>query len=114
MKKAFGIIGLCCVALVLIVGIYLSLSSKTIDFRGNVTKIEKTADATVFYISYTFDCNEVSYKVSADQKTKVSYCHKDDGEIALEDIEVGDLIEGDYRSFSKEKTAKCITVEYHK
>ena len=37
-----------------------------------------------------------------------------DGEISLEDIKVGDLIEGEYRRFSKEKTAKYITVQYSK
>lgn len=112
MKKSLKIILICSVALILIIGIYFSIPSKTLDFRGNVTKIETTDGITVFYISYTVDTHEVSYKITADEKTKVSYCHKDDGEITLEDIKVGDLIEGDYRAFSKEKTAKYITVQF--
>ena len=110
MKKTLKIIGICAIALLIIIGIYLSLPSKTLDFRGEVTSIEKVGDSTVFHISLS----GTSYDVTADSKTKVKYCHKDDGDIELEDIKTGDTIEGDYRAFSKEKTAKFITVQYSK
>jgi hypothetical protein len=114
MKKALKIICVCCVALAVIVGICLSLPSKTLDFRGEVTSIETAGDGTVFHISLSGSSFEATYNVTADSKTKVRYCHKDDGDISLEEIEVGDVIEGDYRAFSKEKTAKFITVQYSK
>ena len=114
MKKVLKIICVCCVALVIATGIYLSLPSKALDFRGEVTSIEVTGYGTVFHISLSGSSFEVTYNVTADSKTNVRYCHKDDGNITLEEIEVGDVIEGDYRAFSKEKTAKFITVQYSK
>ena len=48
--------------------------------------------------------------VVADNKTKVSHCHKDDPEIDLSGIAVGDTIEGNYRRGSNDKKAKFITV----
>ena len=106
MKKAITIIGVCCLAVLIGVGIYMALPSKTIDFRGTVTKIETIDNNTFFEIAM----HDVIYTVTANEKTKVAYCHEDDPAIELSDIKVGDTIEGNYRKFSKDKLAKYITV----
>ena len=106
MKKTIIIIGLCCLAVIIAIGIYMALPPKTIDFRGTVTKIETVDNNTVFEIAM----HDVIYTVTANEKTKVAYCHEDDPAIELSDIKVGDIIEGNYRKFSKDKLAKYITV----
>ena len=109
MKKTIQITALCLVALAIIIGICVATSSKTLDFRGTITEIEIIDGNTVFHVSML----EASYTVVANQKTDVSYCCKDDPDINLSDIQVGDTIEGNYRRFSKSNMAKFITVEYH-
>lgn len=109
MKKAIKIIGLCCVAVIIVIGICVAIPSKTLDFRGMVTEIEIVENNTVFHISIA----EASYTVVANDKTNVSYCCKDDPDIDLSDIKIGDAIEGNYRWLSKNNIAKFITVEYH-
>ena len=109
MKKTSKIIGICCVAIILVVGICMAIPPKTLDFRGTVTKIESADNNTILHISTT----EASYTVVANNKTNVSYCCKDDPDIDLSDIKIGDDIEGNYRWLSKNNTAKFITVEYH-
>lgn len=107
MKKILTIIGCLLIAVIIVVGIIISIPPKTLDFRGTVTEI-KTADSkTIFHIEQSSD---ISYIVVADNKTKVRYCHKDDPKIVLEDIQVGHTIEGDYRKFTKNNEAKFITV----
>ena len=106
MKKVITIIGVCLLAALIAVGIYMALPSKTIDFRGTVTKIETVDNNTVFEIAM----HDVIYTVTANEKTKVAYCHEDDPAINLSDIKVGDTIEGNYCKFSKDKLAKTITV----
>ncbi len=108
MKKTIKLLGLCCLAAIIILSIYF-LQPKTLDFRGTVSKIENTGDDTIFYISDDIG----SYTVVVNDKTKISYCCKDDPDIELKDICVGNIIEGNYRLFSKNRTAKFITVEYH-
>ena len=108
-KKTFKIIGLCCVAVIIIVGIHMTIPSKTLDFHGTVKEIEIIDNNTVIHISTT----ETSYTVVANKKTNVSYCCKEDPDINLSDIKVGDTIQGDYRWLSKNNVAKFITVEYH-
>ena len=68
MKKSIKIIGLCCVAVIIIIGICMAIPSKTLDFRGTVTQIEIIENDTVFHISTT----ETSYTVVANNKTNVS------------------------------------------
>lgn len=108
MKKTIYIIGLCFLVILMIAGIYMAMPSKTLDFRGTVTEIETVDNDTVFHISTT----ETSYIVAANSKTKVTYCCKDDPDIDLADIKVGDTIEGNYRWLSKDNKAKFITVWY--
>ena len=108
MKKAIKIIGLCCVAIIIIVGVCMAIPSKTLDFRGTVTAIEKSDNETTFKISSQSAGS--SYIVVADNKTKVEHCHADDPAINLADIEIGDTIEGNYRWLSKNNKAKFITV----
>lgn len=87
----------------------MTMPSKTLDFHGTVKEIEIIDNNTVIYISTT----ETSYTVVANKKTNVSYCCKEDPDINLSDIKVGDTIQGDYRWLSKNNVAKFITVEYH-
>ena len=110
MKKTIAITALCLATFIIIIGICIGTSAKTLDFRGTITEIEMVDDTTVFYISMF----ETSYTVVANGKTNVSYCCKDDPDIDLSDIKVGDMIEGNYRRLSKNNMAKFITVEYHK
>ena len=109
MKKTIKIIGLCCVAVIIVIGICMAIPSKTLDFRGTVTEIKIVDNDTVIHLSTT----DTSYTVVANNKTNISYCCKDDPDVALSDIKVGDVIEGNYRWLSKSNTAKFITVQYH-
>lgn len=109
MRKIIKIIGICCVAIIIVVCMYMTMPRKTLDFRGTVTDIEIVSKGTLFYISTT----ETSYTVLANKKTKISYCCKDDPKIYLADIKVGDTIEGDYRLLSNGTIAKFIKVQYH-
>lgn len=107
MKKAITIIGCVLIAVIIVVGIIISIPPKTLDFRGTVTKIETADKETTFYIEQSIG---VSYRVVADSKTKVRSCHKSDPDVALEDIQIGYTIEGNYRKFSNTNEAKFITV----
>ena len=106
MKKVFTIIGLCCLVAIIAVGIYMALPSKTIDFLGTVARIKTIDNNIIFEIAM----HDVTYSVTANDKTKVAYCHEDDPAINLSDIKVGDTIEENYRKFSKDNLAKNITV----
>lgn len=108
MKKAVKIIGLCCVAVILVVGIRLSIPSRTLDFRGAVTDIETVGDEILFHLSSS---TGATYLVAADSKTDVSPCHRDDPGVTLADIDIGDTIEGDYRRPSEDQHAQFITVQ---
>ena len=107
--KKIQITVLCLVAFLIVIGICIATSSKTLDFRGTITEIEIVDYNTVFHIS----AFEASYTVVANNKTKISYCCKDDPDISLLEIKVGDTIEGNYRWLSKNNIAKFTTVEYH-
>ena len=109
MRKIIKIMVLCLVAGAFIICTYLGMSSKLLDFRGAVTEIEVVDGNTVFRVSQF----ETTYTVVANHKTNVSYCCKDDPDIDLSDIKVGDTIEGNYRWLSKNNIARFITVEYH-
>ena len=61
MKKSIKIIGLCCVAVIIVIGICMMMPSKTLDFRGTVTEIEIVDNDTVIHLSttdtsYNFNC----------------------------------------------------------
>lgn len=107
MKKILTIIGCLLIAVIIAVGIIISIPPKTLDFRGTVTEIETADSKTTFHIEQSAG---MSYIVVADDKTKVRHCHKDDPKITLEEIQVGHTIEGDYRKFTKSNEAKYITV----
>ena len=107
MKGAVKYLSLFVVGFIIVIGIQYAIPPKTLDFRGTVSEIINEDDITVFKISLP---SEISYTVVADKKTKVSHCHKDDPAIGLEDIKLGDTIEGDYRLFTNGKIAKFITV----
>ena len=110
MKKPIKIIALFFLAFAIIAVIYYISFPKTLDFRGTVMEVEVVDELKVFHIS--IESTSISYIVVADSKTKVSHCHKDDPEIDLNGIKVGDTIEGNYRRQSDDKKAKFITVWY--
>ena len=110
MKKVLSVAGVCCLLIIIVVGIYLSIPPKTVDFRGVVYEIENVDGYTTLYLENAVGAK---YAVKTDIKTTVSYCCDDDPAIELTEISVGDSVDGDYRRFSK-NLAKYITVEYHK
>ena len=108
MKKAIKtgliIVGTCCITAVLLVGVFLSIPPRTVDFRGTVTEIVE-GDAYTFHIAYV---NGSSYLVIADSETKI-YCESDKKELLSPgDIRIGDTIEGDFYRDSEE--AKFIRI----
>ena len=107
MKKAITIIGCLLFAVIIIVGVIIFIPPKTLDFRGTVTEIDIDDSKTTFHIEQS---GGISYRVVADSKTKVRPCHKSDPDVALEDIQIGYTIEGNYRKFSNTNEAKFITV----
>ena len=108
MNKAIKIITFCLCTVLVALMIYLLVPPKTLDFRGTVTAIEATEDGTILHISIA----EASYQILANDKTKIAYCCKDDPDIQLSDIKLGDTIEGNYRTLSQKDIAKFITVQY--
>ncbi|MBQ2923618.1 MAG: hypothetical protein IJE60_11145 [Tyzzerella sp.] len=107
MKKAITIIGCLLIAVIIIVGVIIFIPPKTLDFRGTVTEIDIDDSKTTFHIEQS---GGISYTVVADEKTKVMPCHEDDPDVTLNDIKVGNTIDGDYRWLTKNNKAKYITV----
>lgn len=108
MKKALKILGIILLVVIVIVGIKFAFSKKTVDFSGFVTDIKEDGDTIVF----TVELSEISkYTVKADKKTKVSY-HKSKYNITLDEITIGDNIQGDFRNFTKKEIAHNIIVSY--
>lgn len=108
MKKAIKIgliiVGTCCVTAVLLIGVFLSIPPRILDFRGTVTEIV-AGDTYSFHIAYG---NDSSYLVIADSETKI-YCESNMKELlSPQDIQVGDTIEGDFYRNSEE--AKFIRI----
>jgi len=95
------------IAILLLLAVWYCLfygSTKTLDFRGEVTEIKGEGGELVFTL-------EGGLTIIADSRTRTSYDWEGAPAITLHDIMVGDTIEGDYRAFSK-GTAKYITVWY--
>ena len=105
MKKTVKISGVILLAAFIIIGFWVTKSPKTLDFRGavHVINLDEQGD-TIFKIKL-FDEPEFTYTVIADLKTK--YLFYDDKEKAtVNDVSIGDMIEGDFRRFSKENHAQ--------
>ena len=105
--KRIGIVlGIGCLVVVLVVGVWLSVPPRMLDFRGVVTDIEQADGRIVYHIEYIGNAETVV----ADAKTAI-YCieDKNDG-ISAQMVQVGDTIEGDYRWRAKDKEAKFIRV----
>lgn len=97
-------------AVVLLVGICLSLHFKanaTVDFSGKVQDVHLTENRNAEFTIVGLG-GESKYTVVCDNNTKV-VLYKNKDRIELADIEVGDIVDGNYRLFSKNK-AKNITV----
>ena len=108
MKKALKIIGIILWCIIMVYGIYLSCQDNYKDFGGTITDIRTDSGYTVITFEDAFSN---SYTVIADGKTKVRNYHKEDGNIALSQLEIGDKIQGDYKKLSsKENYARLIEV----
>lgn len=108
MKKVLKIIGILLYCAIMICGIYLSCQSKTVDFSGRIVQIREEDRYTVLSVDNAFS---VSYIVVADHRTKVRHLHKEEGEITLEKLKIGDKIQGNYKKWSsKDYYAKLIEV----
>ena len=110
MKKILTILGVIALAVIVVAGIIIALPSPTVDFSGQVVSIEEKNGYTVFQVE---GIESIRYTVRANSNTKVEYCHKDDGKITLEEIDTGDTILGNYKTFSKkDEVAKNIKVMF--
>ena len=108
MKKALKIVGVILICTILIYGIYLSCQDNYKDFGGTITDIRTDSGYTVITFEDAFNN---SYTVIADSKTKVQNYHKEDGDIALLQLVIGNKIQGDYKRLSsRENYAKLIEV----
>lgn len=108
MNKVMKAIGLCCAAWMILAGISMFISPKTLDFRGTVTDIETTDHEIIFHLA--MPSIGATYLVAADHHTAVLPCHQDDPKIAFADIQVGDMLEGDFRKGADGRLAQFITV----
>ena len=111
MKKRLHFAAFLSLSAIIILGIYISLTPETVDFRGEIVQIENTDK----YVIYTLEgIDQTTYTVLADERTNLQYCHAEDGEISLGDIEIGDTIQGNYKTwFSEENYAKEMEVLKH-
>ena len=94
------------IALVLLGICYLAFfgGSKVLDFRGEVTDIYGEGGEIVLTL-------DGGIEIKVDSRTKVKPCCDTDPEITMNDIKIGDVVDGDYRAAQK-GTAKYITVWY--
>lgn len=106
MKRIGILLGIGCAVVILAVGIYFSITPRTLDFRGVVTEIEQTGERTVFHIEYV----EHTQVVAADADTHVYREEDKNDTLSPQAIRVGDTIEGDYRWRTKDNAAKFIRV----
>lgn len=108
MKKALKIIGIVLCSIIMICGIYLSCRDNTKDFSGTITQISNEDGYTVLAIDDAFNNR---YFVLANLQTKVRREFKEDGDITLSQLEIGDKIQGNYKKLSsKDNYAKLIEV----
>lgn len=108
MKKALKIIGIVLCCIIMICGIYLSCRDNTKDFSGTITQISNEDEYTVLMIDDAFNN---SYIILANLQTKIRHVYKEDGDITLSELKIGDKIQGDYKKLSsKDNCAKLIEV----
>lgn len=110
MKKTVKISGIILLSAFIIIGFWVTKQPKMLDFRGMVHVINLDEQGnTTFEIKLFDEPHAVTYTVIADSKTK--YLLYDVKEKAtVNDISIGDMIEGDFRNFSKENHAKWIRI----
>ena len=99
-------VGVLCVVIILVIGVVLSIPPKTLDFRGEVVEVTVEENIYTFRIVYVTS----SYVVVADARTKVYRESNPKNTVSLQDIQVGDTIEGDYRLLTNENQAKFIRI----
>ena len=85
-------------AVVAIAAVGLGQRSGTVDFRGEVIAIDTAGEQVILTLQ---GIGDTQYTVTADAKTNVHYYHPEDGSIRLEEIQVGDTVEGDYKRAGK-------------
>ena len=108
LAPCYNAVGVILICTILIYGIYLSCQDNYKDFGGTITDIRTDSGYTVITFEDAFNN---SYTVIADSKTKVQNYHKEDGDIALLQLVIGNKIQGDYKRLSsKENYAKLIEV----
>lgn len=93
-KTKFLFIGITIIALILIIGIILSLQGKTIDCRGTVESISynKNDKCTYITVKGVYDGPIYTIKVKANISVKTTSGEK----MSITDIQVGDEILLDY------------------
>ena len=95
MKSYKVLFAIGCVAIAFVLGMIIgnAIESKTVDFNGTVTKIEKISDGTYELTAEAVFGGE--YRMIVDRRSNLQ---NGDGEsIEAEDVSVGSLILADYR-----------------
>ncbi len=117
MKKALKIIGILLWCAIMIYGIYLSCQDNFMDFGGTITQISESDGYTILTVDAGYNIIEddevfpFTYTVIADGRTNVRNYHKEDGDITLSELKIGDKIQGDYKKLSsRDHYAKLIEV----
>ncbi len=105
MKRIIKAVFFTVVFAIIIVGIFLSIPPKTVDFRGEIVDIQQDNNMLVFTLN---GGNDTVYTVIADEKTTVK---NQDGnaEIPLQELSLGNCIQGNYK---KEKYSSKLIFLY--
>ena len=93
-KTKFLFIGITIIALILIIGIILSLQGKTIDCRGTVESISYNKNDKCTYITVKGVCDGPIYTIKV--KANISVKTTSGEKMSITDIQVGDEILLDY------------------
>ena len=101
-RSALMAIGL---GLLVIIIVFLT-RDQTVDFSGTVKEITPQDNAVILTITDAFDN---VYSVCADDKTMYRL-HKGKW-ITLDDVDVGDMISGNYRLFHKDRAGQVTVID---
>ena len=113
MKRVFKIAGGCVIAVIIAIGIYLSLPEDTVDYSGVVKSVEYSAEDNCTYIdTYMIFDESSSVIIKVKPKTPIKYITGE--KMTVSDIAKGDLIDLDYKGkidgYGSTVTAKWIKV----
>ena len=101
--------GLLFLAFLVIMAVHYHTISRTVDFGGTVERITVDEEGYTLYTISVFEApNTHTYTVKADDRTR--YTISPDIKAAESDVDIGDVIDGDYRMFTDGKIAGWIRI----